>query len=152
MDHEDGVLVVSHDPSINPDITRGRRRPLSSGARPAGLELSYDEFQRYDVGRLKPAPATPASNPEQQTRDGARIPRLADLFALVRSRATRRSASRSRPRSRRPRLASAGAGALRPGGRRGDPRGRLAALADPLVRLAHLVRGAEIAPEIPTAN
>jgi glycerophosphoryl diester phosphodiesterase len=45
--------------------------------------LSYEELKRYDVGRLKPGTAYAARHPEQRPEDGARIPRLADVFALA---------------------------------------------------------------------
>ena len=48
--------------------------------------LSYAELQRYDVGRLRPGTVYAARFPDQQAVDGERIPRLADVFALVRSR------------------------------------------------------------------
>src|SRR5688572_24541331 len=46
----DGVVVVGHDPSLNPDIVRG-----PDGAwlerRPAINSLSFEELLRFDVGR-----------------------------------------------------------------------------------------------------
>jgi glycerophosphoryl diester phosphodiesterase len=50
---------------------------------PAIWSLTFEELQRYDVGRLNPARAYAKRFPEQQAVDGTRIPRLADLFALV---------------------------------------------------------------------
>jgi glycerophosphoryl diester phosphodiesterase len=46
--------------------------------------MTYAELQRYDVGRIKPGTEYAKAFPEQQAADGTRIPRLADLFALVR--------------------------------------------------------------------
>jgi glycerophosphoryl diester phosphodiesterase len=46
-------------------------------------ELTFAELRRYDVGRLKPGSKTAADFPEQRPADGARVPRLAELFALV---------------------------------------------------------------------
>ena len=51
---------------------------------PAIHDLTFAELQRYDVGRLKPDTPYAKRYPEQQAVDGTRIPRLSDLFALVR--------------------------------------------------------------------
>ena len=80
---KDGVLVVSHDPALNPVITRGADGRFLDARGPLISSLSFDELQRYDVGRLKPGTRYAGLYPEQQPADGARIPRLADLFALV---------------------------------------------------------------------
>ena len=79
----DGVLVVSHDPQLNPDITRGPDGRFIDAPGPRIRDLSFDELQRYDVGRLKPGTRYAALYAQQQPVDGARIPRLADLFAMV---------------------------------------------------------------------
>jgi glycerophosphoryl diester phosphodiesterase len=80
---KDGVVVVSHDPAFNPDITRGPDGKWLEKTGPAIWSLTYKELQRYDVGRLNPANAYAKRWPEQQPADGTRIPRLADLFELV---------------------------------------------------------------------
>ena len=79
----DGVLVVSHDPQLNTDITRGPDGRFIDAPGPRIRDLSFDELQRYDVGRLKPGTRYAALYAQQQPVDGARIPRLADLFAMV---------------------------------------------------------------------
>ena len=81
---KDGVVVVSHDPAFNPDITRGPDGKWLRTDGPAIWSLDYQETRHYDVGRLNPANAYSKRWPEQQPVDGAHIPRLADLFALVR--------------------------------------------------------------------
>ena len=43
----------------------------------------FAELQRYDVGRLKPGTRYAAQFPEQKPHDGARLPKLEELFALV---------------------------------------------------------------------
>ena len=80
---QDGVVVVSHDPALNPDITRGAGGAFLDRTGPAIWSLSYAQLQRYDVGRLKPGTQYAARWPEQRPVDGTRIPRLADVFALV---------------------------------------------------------------------
>jgi glycerophosphoryl diester phosphodiesterase len=80
----DDVLVSHHDRSLNPDITRDANGRFLDARGPLIRSLSFDELQRFDVGRLKPGTAYAKNYPQQQPIDGVRIPRLADLFALVR--------------------------------------------------------------------
>lgn len=80
----DGAVVVHHDPALNPDVARGPDGKWLEARGPAISALSYEELSRYDVGRLKPGTKYAAAFPEQAPADGARIPRLADVFALAR--------------------------------------------------------------------
>jgi glycerophosphoryl diester phosphodiesterase len=80
----DDVLVISHDPALNPDITRGPDGRFLETRGPVIRDIDFAELQRYDVGRLKPGTEYARRYPQQQPKDGARVPRLADLFALVR--------------------------------------------------------------------
>ena len=80
----DGVVVVHHDLWLNPDTTRGPDGQWLAARGPAIAELTYAELQRYDVGRIKPGTDYAKSFPDQQPVDGTRVPRLADLFELVR--------------------------------------------------------------------
>jgi glycerophosphoryl diester phosphodiesterase len=83
----DGVVVVSHDPQPNPDHTRDAQgRFLARPGLPI-CAMSYAELEQYDVGRLRPGSAYAARFPEQQAVDGERIPRLADVLAMVAERA-----------------------------------------------------------------
>jgi glycerophosphoryl diester phosphodiesterase len=82
----DGIAVVSHDPVLNPDHTRDDQGRFLDENGPPLVKLSYAELQRYDVGRLKPGTDYAARFPDQRPVDGERIPQLADVFALVRSR------------------------------------------------------------------
>jgi glycerophosphoryl diester phosphodiesterase len=81
---KDGVIVVSHDALLNPDFTRGPDGRWLAHDGPSIASLSFDELQRYDVGRIRPGSPYAARFAHQQQLDGVRIPRLADLFALVR--------------------------------------------------------------------
>lgn len=81
---KDGIVVVSHDSILNPDITRGPDGAWLAQDGPPIRQLTYNELQRYDVGRIKPGSAYAARFPRVQAVDGARIPRLADVFALAR--------------------------------------------------------------------
>lgn len=80
----DGVVVVHHDLWLNPDTTRGPDGQWLAARGPAISDLTYAELQRYDVGRLKPGTEYAKSFPDQQAVDGTRVPRLAELFELVR--------------------------------------------------------------------
>lgn len=82
----DGVVVVTHDPELNPDLTRGADGRFLAGAGPRILDLTFRELEGYDVGRLKPGSAYAARFPEQEPVDGERIPRLTEVLALVRTR------------------------------------------------------------------
>jgi len=81
----DGVVVVSHDPVLNPDHTRDERGKFLEAAGPPITTLTWAQLQRYDVGRLRPDSAYAARFPDQQAVDGQRIPRLADVYALARA-------------------------------------------------------------------
>jgi glycerophosphoryl diester phosphodiesterase len=80
----DGVVVVSHDPRLNPDVTRGPNGEWLNEHGPAIASLSWSELQTYDVGRLHPGTPYAAQFPRQLPADGERLPRLSDVFALAR--------------------------------------------------------------------
>ncbi len=79
----DGVVVVSHDSRLNPDITRDADGKFLATRGPAIAELSWADLKRYDVGRINPASHYARRFPAQQPADGERIPRLADVFELA---------------------------------------------------------------------
>lgn len=79
----DGVVVVHHDLWLNPDTARGPDGKWLEQRGPAISQLSFAELQQYDVGRLKPGTEYAKSFPDQVAVDGTRIPRLSDLFDLV---------------------------------------------------------------------
>ena len=78
----DGVLVVHHDPALNPDIARGPDGNWLALPAPLLRELTFAELARYDVGRLRPGSAYAARYPAQQPIDGACIPRLSEVLAV----------------------------------------------------------------------
>jgi glycerophosphoryl diester phosphodiesterase len=80
---KDGVPVIYHDQTLNPDITRDANGRFLEGRGPTLHSLTFEQLQAYDVGRLRPGSDYGRNYPDQQPVDGARIPRLADLFALV---------------------------------------------------------------------
>ena len=79
----DDVVVIAHDPLLNPDITRDRSGNWLSTKGPAIRALDFADLQTYDVGRIRPDSRYAASHPDQVPVDGARIPALRELFERV---------------------------------------------------------------------
>ena len=78
----DGIVVVSHDLALNPDLTRDASGAWLKGPGPLLRDLRWDELRRFDVGRLRPGTAYAAQFPDQRPIDGAGIPTLAEVLAL----------------------------------------------------------------------
>jgi glycerophosphoryl diester phosphodiesterase len=81
---QDGVVVVSHDATLNPDITRGSDGQWLTRSDIAIHSLTYAQLQQYDVGRIRPRTTYALRFSAQRAIDGTRIPQLADVFALAR--------------------------------------------------------------------
>jgi glycerophosphoryl diester phosphodiesterase len=81
---KDGVVVVSHDPALNADITRGPDGRWLTAPTPRILELTYADLKRYDVGRLRPGSPYAMLYPDQAPVDGTRIPTLREVYDLAR--------------------------------------------------------------------
>jgi glycerophosphoryl diester phosphodiesterase len=79
----DGVVVIHHDSTLNPDITRDSTGRFLGRRGPPIRSLTWAQLQTYDVGRLNPRSDYARQYPDQQPIDGTRIPRLSDLFDLV---------------------------------------------------------------------
>lgn len=82
---KDGVVVVSHDPALNPAITRDATGRWLAARGAAIRDLTLAEVQGYDVGRIDPASKYARQFPDQLARDGERIPTLAAVFAKVKA-------------------------------------------------------------------
>jgi glycerophosphoryl diester phosphodiesterase len=80
----DGVVVVSHDSTLNPEITRGPDGQWITRSDLPIVQFTFDELRRFDVGRIDPACDYAKRFPHQQAIEGTRMPRLADVFALAR--------------------------------------------------------------------
>jgi glycerophosphoryl diester phosphodiesterase len=80
---KDGHLVIAHDPVLNPDLVRTPDGKWLAKSGPPIRSLTLAEVQTYDVGRINPASKYAAQFPDQKPVDGARMPALAELFALV---------------------------------------------------------------------
>lgn len=82
---KDRVLVLSHDPVLNPDITRGTDGKFLESRGPAIVTLTAAELGAYDIGRIKPGTRYAAQFPLQKGSDGTRIPTFAQLVALTKT-------------------------------------------------------------------
>ena len=81
----DDVLVISHDPALNRDITRHAQGQFLSASGPNIIDLTLAQVQSYDVGRIDPNSRYGKTFASQQAIDGTHIPTLAELFAMVKA-------------------------------------------------------------------
>jgi glycerophosphoryl diester phosphodiesterase len=81
---KDGVVVVSHDARLNPEITRGADGRWLSPSTRAVRELTLDSLKHYDVGRIKPGSDYSRRFPDQKRMDRVYMPTLSDVFQLAR--------------------------------------------------------------------
>ena len=79
----DSTLVVHHDYTLKPEITRTADGEWQSRPGPAIKELTLAQLKTYDVGRLKPDTRYARRYPEQQPADGERIPSLGEVISLL---------------------------------------------------------------------
>ena len=79
---KDGVVVVSHDPALNPVITRGADGNWLNSTGPLLHHLTFDALQSYDVGRIRPATHYRLLHRAQRGQDGVRIPTLEAVLLL----------------------------------------------------------------------
>jgi glycerophosphoryl diester phosphodiesterase len=79
----DDVVVLSHDPVLNPDITRDSSGTWLRERGPAIRTLTLSDLKRFDIGRIDPKSSYALQFPAQVPADGAHIPTLGELFALV---------------------------------------------------------------------
>lgn len=79
----DGVVVVSHDRSLSPDLARIGEAWIES---PQPLRaLTLEELRAVDVGRARPGSRTAKRFPEQVAVDGTAIPTLAEVLAMAKA-------------------------------------------------------------------
>lgn len=82
----DGVAVIHHDERLNPNFTRDAQGAWLTLPTPRIRDLTALEVSSYNIGMLKPGTAYANQFPEQMAREREAIPRLADLFELVKQR------------------------------------------------------------------
>lgn len=77
----DRQLVITHDPGLNPQITRLAGNWISE---PLAIpSLTFEQLQAFDVGRFKPGSAYAEKFPNQVAIDGLTIPHLSELFGMA---------------------------------------------------------------------
>ncbi|HEX8009377.1 MAG TPA: glycerophosphodiester phosphodiesterase [Casimicrobiaceae bacterium] len=79
---KDDVIVISHNPFLNPDLVRGPGGQWLASKGPPIRTLTLAELRRYDIGRVNPESPYARQFPDQQAVDGERFPELSELFAL----------------------------------------------------------------------
>ena len=79
---KDDIIVLSHEPRLNPDLVRGPDGQWLGAVGPTLHSLTLDELRLYDIGRVNPATRYGQQFPGQKSADGERFPTLTDLFAL----------------------------------------------------------------------
>jgi glycerophosphoryl diester phosphodiesterase len=81
----DRKIVVHHDYTLKPEITRTPDGEWLSPPGPLIKELTLASLKTYDVGRLKPGTRYSRRYPEQQPVDGERIPTLEEVISLLKA-------------------------------------------------------------------
>ena len=79
---KDGVLVITHDLTLNPDLTRDQNGRWITDRIPI-KSLTLQELQKYDVGRLKPGTQYASYFPNQRPVDHTHIPTLEVIVRFV---------------------------------------------------------------------
>lgn len=74
----DGVVVINHEPYLNPQRTRKDGEFIKD--RLLIKDLTFEELRKYDIGRT----VNPEDWPEQLQMDGQAIPSLEEVLDLVR--------------------------------------------------------------------
>jgi glycerophosphoryl diester phosphodiesterase len=80
---KDDVVVISHNPSLNPDLVRDPEGRWLASPGPQIRSLTLAELRRYDIGRVDPKSTYARQFPNQQAVDGERLPKLSELFDLA---------------------------------------------------------------------
>jgi glycerophosphoryl diester phosphodiesterase len=79
----DGVVVISHERGLNPDLARDGSGAYVGTSIPF-VKLKLDDVKTYDVGQIRPGTAYARQFPDQRPLPQTQIPTLPELFALVR--------------------------------------------------------------------
>jgi len=80
---KDKVVVVTHDFTLNPNLTRDKDgKWIDENGLPAIKDLSFKELQQYDIGRLKPGTDYGKNFALQSPVDGTHISSFARSYPL----------------------------------------------------------------------
>jgi glycerophosphoryl diester phosphodiesterase len=80
----DGVIVVSHERGLNPDLARGADGKYVAPPGIPFVQLRLEDVKQYDVGQIRPGTAYAMQFPEQRAVPGTKIPTLKEVIDLVR--------------------------------------------------------------------
>lgn len=78
----DGKIVVSHDSALSPAHTRAVDGTWIVD-RPLIKAMTFNDLQKFDVGKIDPSSRAAKRFPDQAVVDGTQIPLLEDVFSLV---------------------------------------------------------------------
>jgi len=81
---QDGVVIVSHERGLNPDLVRKTDGAYASLPEIPFITLPLAVVKTYDVGQIRPGSDYAKTFAGQRSVPGARIPTLAEVIALVR--------------------------------------------------------------------
>ena len=82
---KDDVVVISHNPNLNPDLVRDPEGHWLASTGPYIRALTFAELSRYDIGRINPTSQYARQFPNQRASDGERFPKLSELFDLAKA-------------------------------------------------------------------
>jgi glycerophosphoryl diester phosphodiesterase len=100
----DGVLVISHERGLNPDLARGADGNYIAAPGIPFVRLSLEEVKQFDVGQIRPGSTYAAQFPDQHAVPGTRIPTLrADRSGAPVRRSPRAAEHRNQDRPEPPR-------------------------------------------------
>lgn len=81
---KDGVIVVTHDFTLNPNLTRDKDGKWIDATNPPLIkDLTFAQLQQYDIGRLKPDTDYSKNFPYQYAVDGTHISSLKQVINYV---------------------------------------------------------------------
>jgi glycerophosphoryl diester phosphodiesterase len=81
---KDGVLIVSHERRLNPDLARGANGVYVAPPGTPFTDLTLAQVKAYDVGQIRPGSAYAKQFPEQRAVPDTPIPTLKEVIDLVR--------------------------------------------------------------------
>jgi glycerophosphoryl diester phosphodiesterase len=81
---KDGVVVVTHNYGLNPDLTRDKKEQWIDPDKLILIkDLTFKQLQQYDVGKLNPDRFYSYDFPKQKSKDETRISSLKQVIQYV---------------------------------------------------------------------
>lgn len=84
---KDGVIMATHNFSLNPDITRDKNGKYITNKNILIKSLTLDELKKYDVGKIKPKTKYAKLFSDQYSIPHTRIPTLREVIHYVKKNA-----------------------------------------------------------------